>query len=51
VTDAAVHDSQTLAALLDKANTSADVFADSAPPHKNERYLLSVVTGTAQRSR
>ena len=29
VTDAAVHDSQTLA-LLDKGNTSADVFADSA---------------------
>ena len=30
VTDAAVHDSQTLDALLDKGNTSADVFADSA---------------------
>jgi IS5 family transposase len=30
VTDAAVHDSQRLDALLDKANTSAEVFADSA---------------------
>ena len=30
VTDAAVHDSQPLDALLDKGNTSADVFADSA---------------------
>src|SRR5262245_53248356 len=30
VTDAAVHDSQTLDRLLDKANTSAEVFADSA---------------------
>jgi IS5 family transposase len=30
VTDAAVHDSQPLDALLDKANTSVDVFADSA---------------------
>ncbi|HUJ46087.1 MAG TPA: IS5 family transposase [Rhizomicrobium sp.] len=30
VTDAAVHDSQTLDTLLDKANTSAKVFADSA---------------------
>jgi IS5 family transposase len=30
VTDAAVHDSQPLDALLDKGNTSVDVFADSA---------------------
>src|SRR5450830_1482659 len=30
VTDAAVHDSQALDALLSKGNTSADVFADSA---------------------
>ena len=30
VTDAAVHDSQTLDALLSKSNTSTDVFADSA---------------------
>ena len=30
VTDAAVHDSQPLDALLDQGNTSADVFADSA---------------------
>src|SRR3979490_1857788 len=30
VTDAAVHDSQKLEALLSKGNTSADVFADSA---------------------
>jgi IS5 family transposase len=30
VTDAAVHDSQRLDALRDKANTSAEVFADSA---------------------
>lgn len=30
VTDAAVHDSQTLDALLSKDNTSTDVFADSA---------------------
>ena len=30
VTDAAVHDSQMLEALLDNGNTSADVFADSA---------------------
>ena len=30
VSDAAVHDSQKLDALLNKANTSADVFADSA---------------------
>ena len=30
VTDAAVHDSQMLEALLHQANTSADVFADSA---------------------
>jgi len=30
VTDAAVHDSQTLDALLSKCNTSTDVFADSA---------------------
>ena len=30
VTDAAVHDSQPLDALLTKGNTSADVFADSA---------------------
>jgi IS5 family transposase len=30
VSDAAVHDSQKLAGLLNKANTSADVFADSA---------------------
>jgi len=30
VTDAAVHDSQPLEALLDKGNTSVDVFADSA---------------------
>ena len=30
VSDAAVHDSQKLEALLNKANTSADVFADSA---------------------
>src|SRR3954464_1371592 len=30
VTDAAVHDSQALDALLTKGNTSADVFADSA---------------------
>jgi transposase, IS5 family len=30
VTDAAVHDSQKLEGLLDRSNTSADVFADSA---------------------
>src|SRR5258705_839043 len=30
VTDASVHDSQTLDGLLNKANTSADVYADSA---------------------
>ena len=30
VTDAAIHDSQPLDALLDQGNTSADVFADSA---------------------
>ena len=30
VSDAAVHDSQKLDGLLNKANTSADVFADSA---------------------
>ena len=30
VTDAAVHDSQVLDGLLNKGNTSADVFADSA---------------------
>jgi IS5 family transposase len=30
VTDAAVHDSRVLETLLDKANTSKDVFADSA---------------------
>ena len=30
VTDAAVHDSQQLDGLLNKGNTSADVFADSA---------------------
>ena len=30
VSDAAVHDSQKLDALLNKANRSADVFADSA---------------------
>ena len=30
VSDAAVHDSQKLNGLLNKANTSADVFADSA---------------------
>jgi IS5 family transposase len=30
VTDASVHDSQKFAGLLNKANTSADVYADSA---------------------
>jgi IS5 family transposase len=40
VTDAAVHDSQMLEALLDRANTSADVFADSAyRPAENEAKL------------
>jgi IS5 family transposase len=41
VTDAAVHDSQVFEELLDSANTSRDVFADSAYRSKDRLKVLS----------
>jgi transposase, IS5 family len=41
VTDAATHDSQVFAELLDDANTSKDVFADSAYRSKDRLKILS----------
>ena len=46
VTDAPLHDSPTLDALLNKDNTSSDVFADSAYRSKVRR---SVFAGSLRR--
>ncbi len=45
VSDAAVHDSQKLDALLDKANRSADVFADSA--YRSAELTTVILVGQA----
>jgi IS5 family transposase len=51
VTDASVHDSQKFDGLLNRANTSADVYADSAYRSAEARRRETACSGSSNRYR